>query len=138
MTDPAAKPLKRLTAKVISENALILGFQTDAGESFYLIPPNQLNELIGRLLVISVNPTLLKNRAVSPVGRGGVEKSLTLPIERIAASHAPAKGTVGIALTLPSGFHMVFEMPIPVSLALSQQLQSAAGKAQAPKSTAKH
>jgi len=138
MADISVKPVKKLNARAISGDKILLAFETADGASAFSVQPNQLNELIRNLLVVSYNERLLENRP-APVAEGyRVEKVLTLPIERISASHAPAKGTVGISIILPTGFHVAFDMKPHVSMALSQQLQAAAGKVQVPKSTATH
>jgi hypothetical protein len=132
-----AKPVTRLNVRTIGNDALVIAIQTATDESFYLLHQSETNGLIERLLVSSIRAALAQKREprASP---GGLEKVLSLPIETIAASHSPAKSTVGINLSLASGLRLTFEMPPQESMALSQQLQAAAGRAQVPTSQAKH
>ena len=134
----AVKPVERLTARPLPSGNITLAFQTKDGDSRFSVSATQLNELIERLLVVSFNPWILAQRPAPTAEGERVETLLTLPLEKISASHSPAKGTVGISFSLLSGLRAAFEMPIQLGLALSQQLQSAAGRAQTPKSTAQH
>jgi hypothetical protein len=137
MTQIAAKTVERANARFLNSN-VILALQVAGATEAFALEPDQINGLIVALLIASLNPALTTKRTPPPASTGGIEKILTIPLERIAASHAPAKGTVSIAITLPSGFRVAFEMSPQESLALSVELQSAAGQAQAPKSQATH
>ena len=137
MAQIAAKPVERANARFLNSK-VILALQIGGAPAAFALNHDQLNPLITALIVASLNPALTANRTPPPASRGGPEQILTLPLERIAASHAPAKGTVSIVVTLPSGWRAAFEMRPEDALALSTELQSAAGQAQTPKSTATH
>jgi hypothetical protein len=127
MTQIAAKTVERANARFLNSN-VILALQVAGETEAFALKPDQINDLIVALLIASLNPALTAKRTPPPASTGGIEKILTIQLERIAASHAPAKGTVSSAITLPSGFRVAFEMSPQESLALSVELQSAAGQ----------
>jgi len=132
------RPVDRFNVRVRDAATVLLAIGTAQGDAAFTLKPEQLNPLIEALIIASLNPKVRNARTPPPASRGVAEKVLTFPLERIAASHAPAKGTVSIVVTLPSGFHAAFEMSPQESLALSVELQSSAGQAQVPKSTSRH
>jgi hypothetical protein len=123
---------------VLGADDILLAIGTTQGDSAFRLKPDQLNPLIAALIIASLNPKLTNQRKPPPASGGGAEKVLTFPLERIAASHAPTKGTVSLVMTLPSGFRAAFEMSPQESLALATELQAAAGRAQVPTSPSRH
>jgi hypothetical protein len=138
MAEIAARPAERANARYLNPNAIILAVEVSGKTEAFALQPSQLNPLIEALIIASLAPELTAKRKPASRASAATEKVLTFPLERISASHAPTKGTVSIVVTLPSGFRAAFEMSPQESLTLSQQLQASAGRAQAPKSTAKH
>jgi hypothetical protein len=138
MARPAAKPVTQFNAKVLAKDAVILAFRSGDEEAFYVVHPTDLNNLIERVLVASIDEKIVEARIPPSASQGGFQKVLTLPLERVSASHSPEEGTVGILLTLPSGLRLTFELEPETALALSKQLQVATGKSRLPKSQAKH
>ncbi len=83
MTTADAKLVTRLTGKVLDKEAIVLAFGTAGGDSYFLLHPNQLNDLIERLLILSFDEQLIEARPVPPVAKQShVEKLLTLPVEK--------------------------------------------------------
>ncbi len=132
------KPFTRSNVRVLDSNTILLMIGTAKEDDAFTLKPDQRNPLIELLIKASLNPKLTESRPPAVASPGGLEKVLTFQLEKIAASHSPANGTVAIVITLTSGFRAALEMSAQESLALIQELQAAAGRAEAPRSTAKH
>jgi hypothetical protein len=138
MATVLAKPVTRFAAKAIGPDEIILAFHSDGQDTAYRFHPSDINDLIQKMIIASLQPVILVGREREPASKGGAEKVTLIPAERVAASHTPMRGSVGINITIGSGLKLTFELTPEGSLALAQQIQVSAAKAQAPKSTETH
>jgi hypothetical protein len=134
----ALQPVARHNVRVLAADKILLAIATASGDSAFVLRPDQLNPLIEAMIIASLDPQLTSQRESLAPSLGGAERVLTFPLERIAASHAPTKGTVSVVMTLLSGLRAAFEMSPQESLVLANELQAAAGRAQIPISPSHH